>query len=83
MIKLNWKSWTFLFCIISVIALKMSNVDPLLQFVWVLVAVLYIGWYCYDSYNVYKMECPGDVEENLRLLWDDRMKKSIEKENLK
>ena len=83
MIALNWKSWTFLLCVFSVIVAKMSDIDPLLQFACVLVAALYIGWYCYDSYNVYKMECPGELEENFGLLWNDRMKKKIEKENLK
>jgi threonine/homoserine/homoserine lactone efflux protein len=79
LITLNWKSWTFLLCAFSVIVAKMSNIDPRLQFVCVLVAALYIGWYCYDSYNVYKMACPGELEENLSLLWNDRMKKNIEK----
>ena len=79
MITINWKSWAFLFCVFSVIAAKVSSIDPVLQFACVLVASLYIGWYCYDSYFVYKTECPGELEENLSLLWNDRMKKSIEK----
>ena len=77
--NISWKSWTFLLCGFSIIAAKMSNIDPRLQFVYVLISALYGGWYCYDSYMVYKTECPGELEENLSLLWNDRMKKNIEK----
>ena len=70
-------------CVFSIIVAKMSNIDPLLQFACILVAALYIFWYCYDSYNVHKTECPGELEENYGLLLNDLMKKKIEKENLK
>ncbi len=79
----NWKDWTFLFCIVVVIVAKISDLDPEWQFAGVLVAALYVMWYFYDCYRVYMMACPGELEENLSLLWNDRMKKNIEKEKQK
>lgn len=73
---LNWKTWAALFVLVMAAIAQMSDMVGWCSVAVIYIAMFYLIWYCFDSYQMYKTDNPGMIEEEFSKLLKAKLEKS-------